>query len=616
MMLLNKIENPDDIKDFSPPELESLCQAIRTRIIEVLAKKGGHLASNIGSVELIVALHKVFHSPQDKMIFDTSHQTYSHKILTNRNYRFDTIRQYEGLCGFSNPKESPHDHFFAGHAGTALSLALGLAAARDLNESEEYVIPILGDAAFSCGLTLEALNNLPRGIKKFIILLNDNDMFISESTGNINEFLRKYVKQNQDSLEAVLKRLIPVKPFSQRTEDHVSFFEHFGLKYIGVIDGHDVNGVIKALEYAKTVDGPVIIHTMTKKGQGMEKALNSPTLYHGVGCFNLETGDLDKKPSSSLTFPKIFGDYLLQMGHNDPDLAVITPAMRHGACLNSFMKTFPERSFDVGIAEGHALTFGAGLAYQKKKRVVVSIYATFLQRALDNLFQDVCLQEIPMVLALDRAGLSPSDGSTHHGIFDIGFLKAMPEQVIVQPRDGNLLIDLMDSAFTYNKVVAIRYPNQSTTHTTNYTPKFRHLGKGEILKKGKDVAIIALGHMCKIALQVAESLRLHGIEATVMDPIFVKPLDEPLLLELALNHTHFVTIEEHSITSGLGTIISSFISQNRLKNINLQMFGIPDRFIEHGDYQSLLKEIGLTPDQIKEKILSQIQESRELSHCS
>lgn len=613
MKLLDKIEN---IKKFSPIELEKLSEEIRTRIIAVLAEKGGHLASNIGSVELIVAIHTVFSSPSDKIIFDTSHQTYPHKILTGRNDRFHTIRQYRGLSGFSHPKESPHDHFFAGHAGTALSLALGVAAARDLSGSDEYIIPVLGDAAFSCGLTLEALNNLPRDLKKFIILLNDNDMFISESTGNINEFLRKYVKQNKEPLEVILKRLLPSKILTPQPEDRVSFFEHFGLKYIGAINGHDVNAVIKALEYAKSIEAPVIIHTITTKGHGMEKAISSPTLYHGVGCFNLETGDLHKKVSSTLAFPKIFGDYLVEMGHQDPNLTVITPAMPHGACLNTFMQTFPTRSFDVGIAEGHAVTFAAGLAYQKKKRVVVSIYATFLQRALDNLFQDVCLQEIPMILALDRGGFSPSDGSTHHGLFDIGFLKAMPGQVIVQPRDGDLLRDLMHSAFSYNKVVAIRYPNQNTLHTPNYLPKFHPLGQGEVLREGKDLVIVALGHMCQTALDVAHALSLEGIEATVVDPIFVKPLDETLLSQLALNHDYFVTIEEHSITSGLGSIVSSFLSQNSSHHIRLQMFGVPDRFIEHGDYQSLLKEVGLTCEHIKMEIIKKFQEIHELSHCS
>ncbi len=610
LMKLDKIEHPKDIKGLSPEELPLLCQEVRTRIIDVLSSKGGHLASNIGSVEIIVALHKVFSSPEDKFIFDTSHQTYPHKILTGRNDQFHTIRSYQGLCGFASPDESPHDHFFAGHAGTALSLALGLASARDLQETKEYIVPVLGDAAFSCGLTLEALNNLPRHLRRFIIMLNDNDMFISESTGNINQFLRDYVKQNKNSLEAILGRLLPTKiPRSQ-----ISFFEHFGLKYIGAIDGHNVNELVQALEHAKTIDGPVVIHAVTKKGYGMEKATEAPTLYHGVGCFDVETGDLHKKASSTQTFPQIFGEYLKEMGKEDEHLVVITPAMPHGACLTPFMEAFPSRSFDVGIAEGHAVTFGAGLAYQNRTRVVVSIYATFLQRALDNLFQDVCLQEIPMILALDRGGFSPSDGSTHHGVFDIGFLKSMPNQVIVQPRNGDVLRDLMYSAFSYQKVVAIRYPNQSTPHTPAYTPKHRPLGRGEVLRKGKDIVLIALGHLCDTAMEVASSLAKLGIEATVVDPIFVKPLDHELMFQLTLDHHHFVTIEEHAVTSGLGSVVSSFITQNGFSHVQLQMLGIPDRFIEHGDYQSLLKEVGLTPKQITEEILKQLQETHELSH--
>jgi len=593
-----KLDNFTEIKNLAEHQLSSLCKDVRERILQVLSEKGGHLASNIGSVELTVALHRVFSSPTDKIIFDTSHQTYAHKILTGRNEQFPTIRQYQGLCGFASPKESAHDHFYAGHAGTALSLALGVAHARDLSGSDEYVIAVLGDAAFSCGLTLEALNNIPSSLSRFIIVLNDNNMFISESTGNINECLRNYVKQNKNALEAALKRIMPTKI----PDTKISFFEHFGLNYIGIVDGHDVNALADAFNSAKNIQGPVLIHTTTTKGHGMPKAAEDPTLYHGVGCFDVKTGNLHKKAATSLTFPKIFGDYLTKMGQKDPDLVVITPAMPHGACLTDFFDTFPERSFDVGIAEGHAVTFAAGLAYQKKKNVVVSIYATFLQRALDNLFQDICLQELPVLLALDRGGLSPADGSTHHGIYDISFLQAMPGLVIVQPRDGDVLRDLMHSAFSYNRSVAIRYPNQTTHHSTDYTPTYRPLSKGEILKKGSKLAIVSLGHLSTLAFKLAEMLSQKGIDATIVDPIFVKPLDEELFFQLLEDHNHFVTIEEHAVNSGLGSILSFFFAKNQIKDVRLQMFGIPDKFIEHGDYQNLLKEIGLTAPQILEKL--------------
>lgn len=601
--LLDTISCPQDIHSFSSEELDALADEVRARIIEVLSQKGGHLASNIGSVETIVALHKVFNSPTDKIIFDTSHQIYPHKILTDRNKSFHTIRQYQGLCGFASPKESPHDHFYAGHAGTALSLALGVAAARDLVGGDEYILPFLGDAAFSCGLTLEALNNLPKGLKRFIILLNDNDMFISDSTGNINNILRSYALNRHAENEEILNRISKHRSsLSSNYDENPQFFEQFGLHYIGIVDGHDVNSVANALAQAKELDGPVVVHTLTIKGQGLDKAEGEPTAYHGVGSFDPETGNLHKKASTSLTFPKVFGKTLLEMGKENPNLVAVTPAMPHGACLTPFMKTFPERCFDVGIAEGHSVTFAAGLAYQSKKQVLVSIYATFLQRALDNLFQDVCLQEIPVVFALDRGGFSPADGSTHHGIFDIGFLKSMPNMIVAQPRDGDLLSDLLQNSFSWNQPVAIRYPNQTAPYTEDRMPAPRPVGKGEILRQGDDLVIIALGHMCRTALQVADLLACEGISATVVDPIFIKPLDAALFLELLLENDYFVTIEEHSVVSGLGSILSAFIAENDVAKVKLQMFGVPDKFVEHGDYQSLLQEVGLTPEQIAENI--------------
>lgn len=592
MKILPNIHSPSDLKSLSIAELSILATEIRKLIIDVMAVNGGHLASNLGSVELTLALHYVFNSPIDKLIFDTSHQTYAHKILTGRKDLFPTIRQFEGLSGFASPKESPHDHFYAGHAGTGLSLALGVAKSRDLHGGDEYVIPIVSDAPLACGLTLEALNHIPNDLKKFILILNDNAMAISDGVGTIhNDILGKFVIPRSSKKEAR------------------NFFEQFRLNYLGPVDGHDIQALIEILEEAKDSSLPILIHALTIKGHGMPKAVEDPIAYHGVKSFDPESGKFHPAPPSKPTFPKIFGKHLLKMADHDSSLVAITPAMPNGSCLDMFMKKYPERCFDVGIAEGHAVTFAGGLAYEGHLKVVCCIYATFFQRALDNLFQDVSLQNLPVLFALDRGGLSPNDGTTHHGIFDISFLYAMPKMVIIQPRDGDMMKDLLESAFHWNQAVAIRYPNMSTEETTRETV-YRPLGKGEVLIKGKDIVIVALGHMCKMALAIRDILLEHEIEATIVDPIFVKPLDTALLFQLMLDHHYFVTLEEHSITTGLGMVLNSFVLQSGFPNIQVQNFGLPDQFIEHGTYEELMTEIGLTPTKIADQILQRFYTQR------
>ena len=568
-------------------DLSKLSQEVRERIIDVMSVHGGHLASNLGTIEITVALHASFNSPIDKIIFDTSHQTYAHKILTNRNDKFDTIRQFEGLCGFASPKESEHDHFYAGHAGTGLSLALGVAKARDLNGEDFHVLPLVADAPFACGLTFEALNNIPQDLKKFILILNDNAMAISNGVGNLHHnVLGSFVLPRKTKPEAK------------------QFFNLFGFEYIGPIDGHNIGALMEALDIAKKINKPVIVHALSIKGHGMPKAIEDPITYHGIKPFDRSSGMMNKstKPSKP-TFPKVFGNHLAEMGEKDKDVVAITPAMPRGSCLDTFAERFPDRFIDVGIAEGHAVTLAGGLAYKSNKKVVTSIYSSFFQRSLDNVFQDVCLQKLPVVFALDRAGLSGRDGTTHHGIFDIAFMNAMPSVAITQPRDGDMLKDLLSSAFGWNRTAIIRYPNQPCTETSRERIE-RPLGKGEVLKKGKDLVIIGLGHMCDVALSVREKLLEHNIEATVIDPIFVKPLDSSLLFSLVLDHHFFVTIEEHCVTSGLGAAINSFIVQSGFSDIQVQNFGVPDQFIEHGSYDELMNQIGLTPDAIASRILN------------
>lgn len=616
--ILPKINQPKDIKNLALPDLCKLASEIRERICQVLSINGGHLASNLGAVELTIALHRVFNSPSDKFIFDVSHQTYVHKLLTGRNDRFEKIRQFKGLCGFSNPKESQHDHFYAGHAGTALSLALGVAKNRDLNSKSEYVIPIIGDATLTCGTALEALNNISRNIKNFIVILNDNNMSISENVGAITQILSRILSnpttnklhQEIDTLVSKIpnygkKLLEKGHKFTESLKNLVSpaaFFEQYGLSYIGPIDGHDIQKLTEVFEGVKDSAWPVLIHVLTKKGQGMEEAINNPVSYHGAKPFNLSTGKFLPVTNNKPTFPKVFGNHLLKMAEKDPNLVVITPAMSAGSCLDDFMKKFPERGLDVGIAESHSITFAGGLCLGKNMKVVVSIYATFIQRAFDNLFHDVCLQELPVVFAIDRAGISGPDGSTHHGIYDISFLNAMPNMIICQPRNGHVLKELLESAFSYNRPTAIRYPNVSTDELEAPLIE-RAFGKGEILKQGEDILIIALGVMNDMALKISSDLEYLGISSTVFDPVFIKPLDSELICHLLTTHKKIVTIEEHSLISGMGSIINHFLMTNGFNELQVLNFGIPEMYIEQGSHAEILNEIGLTKEKITASIL-------------
>lgn len=615
--LLATIESPEDLKKLSWSELQQLAIEIRHRIIEVMSVNGGHLASNLGAVELTLALHKVFDSPDDKFIWDVSHQSYVHKLLTGRNDRFHSIRQFKGLCGFSNPKESPHDHFYAGHAGTALSLALGVAKNRDLTKRHEYVIPIIGDATLTCGVSLEALNNIPRDLKRFIVILNDNAMSISKNVGAITQILSRLISNPTTNklyqeIDAFVSKIPSYGPMLSKQGhkiaeslknlvSHGAFFEQYGLSYIGPIDGHDIRKLVEILEGLKDSNWPVVVHVLTNKGQGMEEAIKNPVSYHGVRPFDTKTGKFIPNPSTRPTFPKIFGNHLLKMAENDPSLVAVTPAMSAGSCLDEFMKKFPDRCLDVGIAESHSITFCGGLAYGRKMKVVASIYATFLQRAFDNLFHDVCLQELPVVFAIDRGGLSGPDGSTHHGIYDISFLNAMPNMIIAQPRNGQVLKELLESSFTYGRPTAIRYPNMATDEGSDPIQP-RELGKGEVLAAGSGILIIALGHMNQTALQVHELLAKQGISSSVMDPIFVKPLDSDLICRLLVTHHTIVTIEEHSAISGLGSILNHFLMSQGFNHIQVLNFGIPEAFIEQGSYQDLIQELGLTPEKISARI--------------
>lgn len=614
---LPNIHSPRDLKKLPLEELPQLAQEIRQTIIDVLSINGGHLASNLGIVELTLALHYVFDSPDDKLIFDVSHQTYPHKLLTGRQKLFPKIRQFKGLCGFAHPKESPHDHFFAGHAGTALSLALGVAKNRDLAKRRDHILPILGDASLTCGVTLEALNNIPKDLQRFIVILNDNNMSISHNVGAITKILSRLLNNPTSNRmyhefemllgkigPAVAKQGFKIKESIKNLVSTAPFFEQFGLSYVGPIDGHDTSKLVATLMELREASQPTLLHVLTVKGQGMETATQNPISWHGCKPFDKGTGKFLAATSSKPTFPQIFGQHLLKMADNDPSLVTVTPAMPAGSCLEEFMLKFPERCLDVGIAEGHSVTYCGGIAYGKKMKVVASIYATFLQRALDNLFQDVCLQELPVVFAVDRAGISGPDGSTHHGIYDISFLNAMPNMVICQPRNGKVLRELLESSFSWGRPAAIRYPNMTTDDSSENLQK-RELGTAEVLAEGKGIAIVALGHMCQTAMRVREILMEKGIEATVIDPVFVKPLDSDLFCRILHDHKVLITIEEHSLQGGLGMVMNSFIVRNGFNHLQVINFGIPDTYVEQGSHKELTLQLGLDAESIAARIMQE-----------
>jgi len=622
--ILETLTCPQELRILSHKQLKHLAQELRTRIMDVVSITGGHLSSNLGIIELTIALHVAFNSPEDKFIFDVGHQSYTHKLLTGRNPQFETLRQEGGICGFTYPPESPHDLFYSGHAGNALSLALGMAKNRDLKKQNYAILPIIGDAALTCGLTLEAMNNIPKKLKKFLIVLNDNAMSISKNVGAITRILSRFLNNPRaNNIYKELTRIISKIPgygamlaiqgnkIKESLKNLVStapFFEQFGLSYIGPIDGHDIKKLIDTFKALKDVNHPTIVHVLTVKGQGMQNAINHPTPYHAAKPFNRITGNFYPSKSNHVTFPQIFGHHLLNMAEKDPHLVAITPAMPAGSCLEAFMKRFPERCIDVGIAEGHSLTYAGGLGMDGKCKVVVCVYSSFLQRAFDNIYHDVCVQRSPIVIAIDRGGLAAGDGLTAQGIYDIGFLHSIPHMIIAQPRNGHVLKELLESAFDWNRPSAIRYPNLETS-AENAPLKKRKLGKGELLAEGEDVLIISLGHMYKIALHVRNLLLEHHIHACVIDPVFIKPLDEELLIEKLCNFTYVITIEEHAIQGGLGSIINTLIVQKGFTHLKVKNFGIPDEFVKHGSYKHLLKKFGITATAIADEILQKLSES-------
>ncbi|HEY9126650.1 MAG TPA: 1-deoxy-D-xylulose-5-phosphate synthase [Acidobacteriaceae bacterium] len=603
--LLDSIQSPQDLRRLTPAELETLADEIRSLLIESLAKTGGHLGPNLGVVELTLALHMVFDTPADKILMDVSHQAYIHKLLTARRDRFETIRQPEGLNGFMLRTESEHDAYGAGHAGTALSAALGMAVARDLSGGKNHVIAVAGDAAFTNGISYEALNNIAEQTKRLIVVLNDNEWSIDRNVGAIARYFHRIVtneryKHLHDSAARLLQRFggkTAVK-VARKAEEAAKgilwpsmMFEEFGLTYYGPIDGHNLPLLIETFRFLKTENRPVLLHILTQKGKGYQPAIEKAKKFHGLGPYDPATGET--KPAALQTYSEVFANTLVQLANDDEKVVAITAAMPNGTALDLFRPHHPSRYFDVGIAEEHAVIFAAGMATQGFKPVC-AIYSTFLQRAFDPIVHDVCLQKLPVVFCMDRAGLSGDDGPTHHGLFDIGYLRDIPEIVVMAPKDENELADMMLTALQIPGPSAIRYPRGTVAGVVRKPqPELLPVGKAEVLRNGSDVAIFGLGPMITMAEELASQLDKEGYSAAVINPRFVKPLDMEVIERYARKVAAFVTFEDHARAGGFGAAILE-----ALNTLNIQIpvvrIAWPDQFIEHGKIDQLRARHGLT----------------------
>ena len=606
--LLETIHSPADLKRLNPEEMAQLAEEIRAFLVQTLSKTGGHLGPNLGVVELTLALHTVFDTPADRFIFDVSHQAYIHKILTGRLDRFETIRQPGGLNGFMLRTESEHDCYGAGHAGTALSAALGMAVARDLAGGKENVIAVAGDAAFTNGISFEALNNIADQTKRLIIVLNDNEWSIDRNVGAIARYFHRIVTNERynrlhDSAKRIVEKIggkTAVEVVRRAEEAAKSMlwpsimFEEFGLTYYGPIDGHNLPLLIETFKFLKTENRPVLLHVLTQKGRGFQPALDGQKKFHGLGPYDPETGMT--KPAGIPTYAEAFATSLAKLADKDDRVVAITAAMPNGTGLDLFRPHHPKRYFDVGIAEEHAVIFAAGMA-TRGFRPYCAIYSTFLQRAFDPIVHDVALQKLPVVFCMDRAGLSGDDGPTHHGLFDISYLRGVPDMVLMAPKDEDELSDMMATALTINGPSAIRYPRGAVAGVQcKPEPEILPIGKAEVISDGSDVAILGLGPMITYARELADRLQRDGLSSAVINPRFVKPIDRDLLAQYARRVAAFVTFEDHVKMGGFGSAVLEVL-QELGSSVPVVRIGWPDQFIEHGKIESLRAKYGLTVDE-------------------
>ncbi len=618
---IKNIHSPLDLKKIPIKDLPTIAQQIREKIIEVTSRNGGHIAPSLGAVEIIIALHYLLEAPRDKILWDVGHQAYAHKILTGRLKEFDTLRQLGGLSGFPNKDESVYDCFTVGHSSTSISEGLGLACARSLGKENYKVVSVIGDASLAGGMAFEALNHAGQMRKDLMIVLNDNELSISKSVGALSGYLNRIMtnpvyNRVRGDLQKVLKR-IPIFGFkafraARKLEEGLKnllvpgmFFEELGFRYFGPIDGHNISLLISTFRNVLRLEEPRIVHVITKKGKGYRFAEENPSDFHGTSPFNTETGKVLKVETQTHpveAYSEVFGRKITELARNNEKITAVTAAMPDGTGLKRFSKEFPDRFFDVGIAEGHAVTFSAGLA-RAGLRPVVAIYSTFLQRGYDQIIHDVCLQNLPVIFCLDRAGLAGEDGPTHHGAFDLAYLTHIPNLTIMAPSGGMELEKMLEFALTLNSPVAIRYPKGSTFSRipgSSFQPI--ELGKAEVLRQGNDMAIIAIGSMVSNAIKIADLLSEDKIEAYVINARFAKPLDGKMIEDIVSKVKRIVTIEEGVCGGGFGSAILEFIERENIKGIRVKRIGLPNEFIEHGKREELLKKYHLTADEVCETI--------------
>lgn len=604
MSILETINNPGQLKCLQRSELPKLAVEIRNKIVRVVSKTGGHLASSLGAVELAIAIHYVFDVPTDKLVWDVGHQAYAHKLLTGRQQQFETLRQFGGLCGFTRMSESPYDSFSTGHSSTSISASLGMACGKALKGEKSKVIAVIGDGSMTAGLAYEALNQAGDLKKDLIVILNENDMSISRNVGALSSFLsRKFSGKKLQELRKELGEFLKSLPrigddiyqFAKRSEESFKtfvtpgmLFEAFNFEYFGPINGHNLDHLIDILNNIKYLNEPVLLHVTTRKGKGYPPAEKNPTYFHGVGCFEVRTGQCINKRTVTPTYTEMFGDTMIELAEKDKKIVAVTAAMPEGTGLVRFSEKFPDRFFDVGIAEQHGVTFAAGLATEGFKPVV-AIYSTFLQRAYDQILHDVCLESLPVVFALDRGGIVGEDGATHHGLFDLSYLRSMPNMVVMAPKDENELRRMLYTSICHNGPSAIRYPRGigigiKVERDLNPLP----IGKAEVLTEGSDILILAIGRSVCDALEAETVLRKKGICSTVVNSRFVKPLDVALFTELAVKIPRIITVEENMRQGGFGSAILECLSDEDI-NFRIKRIGIEDTFVEHGP-QKLLRQ--------------------------
>lgn len=613
---LDKVNSPKNIKTMSMDEMDLLAKDIRKFLVRSVSQTGGHLASNLGVVELTLALHKVFDSPTDKIVWDVGHQSYVHKIITGRKNNFVSLRQFNGLSGFPKENESPHDIFDTGHSSTSISVATGIACARDIKKEDYSVISVIGDGSITGGMALEALNHLGYINTNMIIILNDNEMSIDKNVGGMSRHLSSIIRNStvnkvKDEVEKILsvapggnlisKTANKVKDsiLSKFTPQESALFDSIGVKYYGPIDGHNIKELVEMLRKAKTKKGPVLLHVITKKGKGYRYAEEQPDKYHGVSKFDIKTGI---KPSNTKSISSIVGEKLVNMADENGKVVAITAAMPSGTGLNVFEKMHPNRYYDVGIAEQHATTFAAGLAKNGMKPYF-AVYSSFLQRGYDQLIHDVCITKKPVTFLIDRAGIVGNDGETHHGMFDLTYLNSVPNIIVMAPKDTKELELMMDLSLEIDSPLAIRYPrgNSYYLHKGKYDPI--KIGEYEVLDDGKDVVILAIGNMVKQAIEAKDILLKNNINPTIVNARFLKPMDEELLHRLMKDHKHVVTLEDNVEVGGFGSRINKFIIDNNY-NIKVTNIALPEEFIPHGNPEEIYESVGMSPEKIAEKIKS------------